>query len=301
MTMKKRIICLLGLLAGMLFLPASSAEAQQKPVVWVLATGGTLAGEGKAAMGSTYRPGVLSVDQILAGIPSLGKIAELRGEQFAQLGSQDMTEQIWLALAKRTQELLAREEVSGVVITHGTDTQEETAYFLHLTVRSPKPVVLTGAMHPSTDLGADGPRNLYNAVACAASPLAAGRGVMVLMDDQILSADDVTKVSTLGPGAFQNPSFGPLGRMLNGTPQFTRRSERRHTIRSEFDLSSIDSLPRVEVVSSYAGATSLFIRAAVQAGARGIVIAGVGNGNLSAEMLNAASSAHREEVAIVSS
>lgn len=288
----------------MLLLPTGAyaqGETPPKPTVWILATGGTIAGAADQASGSAYRAGVVPLEQVLGSVRGLDELAVIRAEQVIQIASQDMTPGIWLRLARRINALLAREEVAGVVVTHGTDTMEETACFLHLTIKSDKPVVLTGAMRPATALGADGPHNLYQAVACAVSPLARGRGVMTVMDGRILSADNLTKAGTLDTEVFENPEFGPLGRMYNDRPHFTRSPRGRHTLQSEFDVARLDSLPRVEVVGAYAGSTSLFIRAAVQAGSRGIVLAGVGNGNASAEMLNAAESARRSGVAIVRS
>ncbi len=288
-------------LCGSLVPERLRAAEPDKPVVWVLATGGTIAGQGESQVASAYKPGTLRVETLLNAIPEIAEVAEVRAEQFAQIASQDMDVATWLRLAKRINALLQEPQVAGVVVTHGTDTQEETAYFLNLTVKSEKPVVMASAMRPPSALGADGARNLYQAIVCAGSAQAVGQGVMIVMDDKIIGADDATKVSTLEAGAFQDPDFGPLGLIYNGRPIFSRHSLKRHTAQSEFDVSELDSLPRVEVVSSYAGATALFIHAAVQAGARGIVIAGVGNGNMSAEMLNAAASAREQGVAIVRS
>lgn len=294
------------LLVGLFSSPAVRAQndakhPQAKPVVWVLATGGTIAGQGESQVASAYKPGAVRVEELLKAVPEIASVADVRAEQVAQIASQDMDVATWLRLAARINELLRDPAVAGVVVTHGTDTQEETAYFLNLTVKSAKPVVMAAAMRPPSALGADGSRNLYNAVVCAASPLSVGQGVMIVMDDKIIGADDATKTNTLDVGAFQDPDFGPLGIVYNSQPVFTRKSLKRHTSRSEFDVSGLDSLPRVEVISSYAGAKALFVHAAVQAGARGIVIAGVGNGNMSAEIQNAAESARQQGIAVVRS
>ncbi|MCL2502989.1 MAG: type II asparaginase [Bacteroidales bacterium] len=283
-----------------LLLSTSLITAQtQKPVVYILATGGTIAGTGSSSTAAQYRPGNLGVDQLLAAVPELSDIAEVKGEQVVNISSQDMTTQIWLRLANRINEILLQENVAGVVITHGTDTQEETAYFLNLTVKSHKPVVLTGSMRPSTALSADGPRNLYNAVACAVSPESKGQGVMLLMDDRILSADDLTKTHTLNVSTFQSPNYGPIGYMYDGKPIFVRNSHKRHTIQSEFDIATFVDLPRVEIIMGYAGANELFIRAAIQAGVKGIVYAGVGNGNPPTLAREALTQASREGIAVV--
>jgi len=263
----------------LLFAPCVAQPQPQKPVVYILATGGTIAGTGASSTAANYKPGELGVAQLLSAVPELSDIATVKGEQVVNISSQDMTTQIWLRLSKRINELLAMEETAGVVVTHGTDTQEETAYFLNLTVKSDKPVILTGSMRPSTALSADGPRNLYNAVACAIAPESQGQGVLLVMDDRILSADDVTKTHTLNVSTFQSPNYGPVGYLYGGKPFFTRSSQKRHTLQSEFDVSALDDLPKVMVIMGYAGADDLFIQSAIQADAKGIVYAGVGNGN----------------------
>jgi L-asparaginase len=165
------------------FAPASHAVGKQgKPNIVILATGGTIAGSGEAT-GHGYTSGQFNVDDLIKAVPGLDKLATLRGEQIANIGSQDMNDEVWLKLARRVNELTAMPDVAGIVITHGTDTIEETAYFLNLVVKSRKPVVLTAAMRPSTALSADGPLNFYNAVAVAANKDAAGRGVLVVVND----------------------------------------------------------------------------------------------------------------------
>jgi L-asparaginase len=278
------------------------AWAQPKPVVYILATGGTIAGTGDSEVGSAYTAGAVSVDQMLSAVPEILDLAEIRGEQLVSIGSQDMNDSVWLALARRTNELLARPEVTGLVITHGTDTQEETAYFLNLTVHSAKPVILVGSMRPSTAISNDGPRNIYNAVATAIDPSSVGRGVMQVMNDVILGAEDLSKTNTLRVETFQNPNYGQLGIVYNGKPIYTRRTLKRHTVDSEFDVSGLTSLPRVEIVLSYSNATALFVEAAVNAGAQGIVVAGVGNGNMTTAMQQALAGARMEQgVAVVRS
>ncbi len=281
---------------------ALGAAQGAKPVIYILATGGTIAGVGSSEVGSSYKAGAVSVDQMLSAVPEILDIAQIRGEQVANIGSQDMNTETWLKLSKRVNEVLAMPETAGVVITHGTDTQEETAYFLNLTVRSDKPVVMVGSMRPSTAISADGPRNIYNAVCCAVDPQSKGRGVTVVMDDQILSADDLSKTNTLNGGTFQNPNFGHLGIVYNGKPIYTRSSLKRHTSSSEFDVRDMDALPRVEIILSYSNATRLFVDAAVAAGAKGLVVAGVGNGNMTTEMQNALAEVHKSKnIAVVRS
>lgn len=298
--MKNSILRLLAV-AVFALLAIGAACAQDKPTVYILATGGTIAGTGESETGSSYTAGSITVDQLLSAVPQVLSIADIKGEQVANIGSQDMNSQVWLTLAHRVNELLSQPDVAGIVITHGTDTQEETAYFLNLTTRSDKPVVLVGSMRPSTAMSADGPRNLYNAVVTAAAPESRGRGVMVVMDDVILGADDLEKTNTLRVGTFENPNYGELGIVYNGRPYFTRESVKRHTVDSEFDVTGLSELPRVEIILSYADATPLFVDAAVGAGAEGIVVAGVGNGNMTTAMMDALADARREGVAVVRS
>lgn len=291
---------ILAVTAAVLFISVS-AYAKGKPVVYILATGGTIAGQSATAVTAGYKSGAVGVEQLVEAVPQLSEIAEVRGEQVVNIGSQDMNTQVWLTLAKRVNELLAMDETDGVVITHGTDTMEETAYFLNLVVKSNKPVVLVGSMRPSTAISADGPRNLYNAVACAASPISYARGVMAVMDDKILGADDLAKTHTTSVGTFMNPNYGELGIMYDGKPYFSRETEKRHTVKSEFDVTGMTELPRVEIILSYSNATRLFIDAAVKAGTKGIVIAGVGNGNMTTDIQDALAEAHKNGLSVVRS
>ena len=175
---------------------SSMSFAADLPNIKVLATGGTIAGAGQAATESSYTSGQVGVDQLVAAVPEIKNLADISGEQVVNIGSQDMNNEVWLKLSKRVNELLAQDDVDGIVITHGTDTMEETAYFLNLTVKSQKPVVLTGAMRPATAVSADGPLNLYNAVAVAADPAAANRGVLVVMNDRIHGAHAASAFSS---------------------------------------------------------------------------------------------------------
>ncbi len=167
----------------------------QKPRIAILATGGTIAGAGDASEYG-YKAGAFNIEDLIKAVPQLNELAELTGEQVASIGSQDMNDRVWLDLAARTNKLLSTSDVHGVVITHGTDTMEETAYFLNLVVKSDKPVVLVGSMRPATAISADGPANLYDAVATAADPGARGRGVLVVLNDEIHAARNVTKTNT---------------------------------------------------------------------------------------------------------
>src|SRR4051812_27033367 len=183
----------LSLITTIAMLGVSSAGAAGKPKVIILATGGTIAGASASQTDAGYKSGAVAVDTLIAAVPQLKDIANVSGEQVASIGSQDMNDAVWLKLAKKINEVLGKPDVAGVAVTHGTDTMEETSYFLTLTVKSDKPVVLTGSMRPSTAMSADGPLNIYNAVAIAADPNAKGRGVLVATDDDIHSAHDIVK------------------------------------------------------------------------------------------------------------
>lgn len=248
----------------------------------ILATGGTIAGSAAAVEESlSYMAATLSIDRLIEEIPAVRKIACITGEQVAQLDSADLEPSLWLLLARRVNTLLQSDEVDGVVITHGTDTLEETAYFLQLTVKSRKPVVVVGAMRPATAMSHDGCKNLFDAVALAASEAACGHGVLVCLNDTINSGRDVTKTSTMLPNAFVAPDLGCLGYMQGTTPMFYRQQVREHTMATEFDITGVAALPRVDIVYSYAGYDAAAARGLAEAGAKGIVHAGMGNGNMS--------------------
>jgi L-asparaginase len=262
----------------------SRVAAQAKPslpTIVVLATGGTIAGAAASDVQAGYTAGQVGVEQLIAAVPQAKKIATLRGEQISNIGSQDMNDEVWLKLANRVNALAAMPDVAGIVITHGTDTIEETAYFLNLVVKSKKPVVMTAAMRPATALSADGPLNFYNAVAVAADKDAAGRGVLVVINDWIHGASSLTKTSTTAVQTFLSPLSGLIGTVAYGKTEFNRGPIGRHTADSEFSLDGVTALPRVDIVMAYENMDGALIDAAATAGAKGVVIAGVGNGNLS--------------------
>ncbi|KAK48970.1 L-asparaginase [Caballeronia jiangsuensis] len=268
------------------------------PRIAVLATGGTIAGSaGDASKTAGYKAGVVGVDKLLDAVPALGTVARIHAEQIASIDSKDMSAALWTTLSSRIDELLAQDDIDGVVVTHGTDTLEETAYLLHLTVKSAKPVVLTAAMRPSTALSADGPLNLLNAVTVAASKDAAGKGVLVAVNNQIHSARDVTKTSTYAVDAFRSPETGVLGFVQDGRVEFQRLVVRPHTVASEFSVTG--QWPMVEIVASYADASRVMVDALVAAGVRGIVVAGTGNGSMHATLTQALADAVSHGVAVV--
>jgi L-asparaginase type II len=266
-------------------LVAFSVHAQKLPNVMVLATGGTIAGTGASSTTTVgYTAATVGVQQLINAVPELTKVANVTGEQVFQIASESMTNEHWLALAKRVNTLLAQPNVDGIVVTHGTDTLEETAYFLNLVVKSRKPVVLVGAMRPSTALSADGPINLYNAVILAGSPEAVGKGVLVALNDQIQSARDVSKTNTSTPDSFRTPELGLLGYMQGNKAYFYRTSTRKHTVETEFDISNIQALPQVDIVYGYANMNDVALNAFIAAGAKGIIHAGPGDGSLAAKV-----------------
>ena len=224
---------------------------QSLPTVVVLATGGTIAGAAGSDVQAAYKSGQVGVDQLLAAVPQTKKIATLRGEQISNIGSQDMNDEVWLKLARRVNELAAMSDVTGIVITHGTDTIVETAYFLNLVVKSRKPVVLTAAMRPSTALSADGPLNFFNAVAVAANKDASGRGVLVVVNDWIHGASSLTKTSTTAVQTFLSPVRGLIGTVAYGEVEFYRGPVGRNTVNSEFSLEGVTALPRVDIIMAY--------------------------------------------------
>ena len=293
----KRLLSACILSVAGLSMPALAA----KPAVSILATGGTIAGSAETQTQAGYTSGQVGVDTLLAAVPQLAELANVTGEQVASVGSQDMNDAIWLQLASRVNDLASSSDVAGIVITHGTDTIEETAYFLNLTVASRKPVVLTAAMRPSTALSADGPLNIFNAVAVAADPDAAGRGVLVVANDDIHGARAITKTHTTDVQTFQSPERGLIGTSLYGVNTFYRQPYRAHTDASEFSLKGVEALPRVDVLYMHANFSADIIDSAVENGARGLVIAGVGNGNMTGEALEALKRAVKKGVVVVRS
>ncbi len=271
------------------------------PVVVVLATGGTIAGQACRA-GSTveYRAGTLGVECLLEAVPGLFGVARLRGEQIANVGSQHMTEAIWLRLAAAAGRALADPGVDGVVVLHGTDTLEETAYFLDLVVGGAKPVVVTGAMRPADAPSADGPMNILNAVRLAGNAGARGLGVLVALNDRIHAARDVVKSDTLDLAAFQSAGGGMLGRLVDGRPLFRRRPADR-SAGPVFRLAGLTALPRVEIIYGHAGQRRDLVDAAVAAGASGLVHAGVGMGHVHQAVRAAFVEAMRRGVRVVCS
>jgi L-asparaginase len=293
----RALLALFGLVAIM---AAAQAQTAALPHVTILATGGTIAGSGATSTTTVgYTAATVGVDALIKAVPELQKVAQVNGEQVFQIASENMSNGEWLTLAKRVNALLAKPDVDGIVITHGTDTLEETAYFLDLVVKSRKPVVLVGSMRPSTALSADGPINLYNAVLTAGSQDAIGKGVLVVMNDQIQAARDVTKTNTTTPDTFKTTELGMLGYVVGNQPHFYRASLRKHTVDTEFDVSKLDALPQVDIAYTYANVGPTVVNALVGAGARGLIHAGVGDGSLPSKVRPALSAAREKGVVIV--
>ncbi|MDQ0245060.1 L-asparaginase [Bacillus fengqiuensis] len=273
------------------------------PNIKVLATGGTIAGTGSTSTQTTgYQAGVLTPDQLIEAVPALKDTANISAEQVARIDSgTSNTNAVMVKLAKEVQKELDDPKCDGIVITHGTDTMEETAYFLNLTVHSDKPIIMVGSMRPSTSLSADGPLNLYNAVVLAGSKEARGKGVLISMNGKIGSARDIFKTNTTDVDAFDNPELGYLGFMQGDKPHFYNLPIKKHTTESEFDIRHIneDNLPRVDIVYSHANDDRVMVDAAVAAGAKGIIHAGTGNGSIHEKTLPGLQDAVKKSVAVV--
>jgi L-asparaginase type II len=295
----------LFILLGLLLLLASAARAQPdapRRHVVILATGGTIGGTGATSTTTVgYTAATVGVDTLIKSVPELAKVADVSGEQVFQIASESMTNANWLTLAKRVNTLLAQPDVDGIVITHGTDTLEETAYFLDLVVKSRKPVVLVGSMRPSTALSADGPLNLYNAVQVAASQEAIGKGVLVVMNDQINAAREVTKTNTTTPDTFKATELGMLGYVQGSRVAFYRQSTRKNTVDTEFDVSNLTTLPAVDISYTYVNVPPTAINAFVASGDAGLIHAAVGDGSIPAQLKPALVAARKKGVIIVRS
>lgn len=267
---------------GILLLLGVNMATFAKPNIVILATGGTIAGEAKSDLATTgYQAGSLGIEVLINAVPELKNIANISGEQVANIDSSNMTDEIWLTLANKINSLLSSSNVDGIVITHGTDTMEETAYFLNLVIKSNKPIVLTGAMRPATAMSADGPKNLYNAVCLAGDKNARNKGVMVAMNDKIYSAREVSKTHTLNVETFKSPNNGEIGYIVDGKAFFNSLSIKPHTKDSPFSVKGLKELPKVDIVYTYSNdGSKVAVEAFLNAGTKGLVVAGSGAGNI---------------------
>ena len=288
-------------LAVVILVPVQGGLGQAKKNIVILATGGTIAGAAASGTQAGYTSGQVGIDTMVNAVPGIKDLANLKGEQISNVGSQDMSFEIMLKLAKRINELTSSGAADGIVITHGTDTMEETAYFLNLTAKTDKPVVLVGSMRPSTAVSADGPLNLYNAVAVAADPKSQNRGVLVIMNDHIHAAHSLTKMSTTDVQTFNSPLRGLVGVVAYGKSDFYNTPPWKHTSESEFDVSGVTKLPRVDIIFADVDMSPDLIDDSVRDGAKGIVIAGVGNGNMTKAAVDACARAVKQGVVVVRS
>lgn len=269
-----------ALTLALTFMAPMSVWAKNNVVV--VATGGTIAGAGASSTNSaTYTAAKVPVDALLNAVPQIQNLANVTGIQALQVASESITDKELLSLARQINDLLKKPDVNGVVITHGTDTMEETAFFLSLVIHSDKPIVLVGSMRPSTAMSADGPLNLYSAVALAADESAKGKGVMVLMNDSIFAARDVTKTINIHTNAFAS-QWGALGSLVEGKAYWFRNSAKRFNNRSEFNIEQIqgDKLPLVQIVYGSGNMLPDAYDAYAKAGAKAIIHAGTGNGSV---------------------
>lgn len=280
---------------------AGTPAISGKPHVVVLATGGTIAGAGASAANSaTYTAAKVPVEQLLQAVPQIHDVATVTGEQVMQIASESFTNEALLQLARRVNELVKQPDVDGIVITHGTDTLEETGFFLNLTVKTDKPIVLVGSMRPSTAISADGPLNLLGAVSTAASQDAYGKGVLVAMNDSIDSARDVTKSTNIKTNAFSS-QWGPLGMVVEKKTYWFRTPVKRHTNGSEFNIENIQELPAVEIVYGYGNVPVTALDALGQSGVKAIVHAGTGNGSVANRIVPKLNELRQQGVIVVRS
>lgn len=277
------------------------ATAQNLPRVIVLSTGGTIAGQQPNTDKAGYVSGKIPIEELLKNIPSITQKAIVQGEQIASIGSFDMTVAIWLKLARRINEIFAKNEADGVVITHGTDTQEETAYFLNLTVQSEKPVVITGSMRPATAISADGSKNLYDAIIVASDISSKGKGVLLCFNETIYDAKNVVKTSTTNVNAFSSPNTGALGQVYDSKVFYNTPTVNRRSGSMAFDVSKLDSLPSVEIVYAYADASNVAINAFIDNNVAGIIIAGTGGGSFDKAILESVKNAVKKGIPVVRS
>ena len=267
-----------------------------KPLVVILATGGTIAGTAAAATDTTgYQAGALGVEALVAGVPALAE-HRLESEAVAAIDSKDMDEATWQRLGRRVAHHLARPEVAGIVVTHGTDTLEETAYFLQRVLAPAKPVVLTAAMRPASALSPDGPANLLDAVTVAQAPGACG--VSVVFAGAAWAAVGLRKVHTLQTGAFAGSDCGPVARLEGGVLRQFRAWPEGVALGLERIAAEPSTWPRVEIVMNHAGADGRVVDDAVIAGTAGLVVAGTGHGTVSARMEQALARARGEGVRV---
>ena len=278
--------------------------AGERPRVRIVATGGTIAGIGPHRLDYMLYPESgkkLTISESLARIPEVEEIAEVQGEDFSSVGSTSVGPVEWIAMAQRINRIFREDTgVSGVVVTHGTATLEETSYFLHLTVKSTKPVVLTGAMRPPSALSSDADINLLDAVRVSACADASGKGVLTVLNNEVQSAREVTKANTFRVETFRPNELGFLGYVdSDGEVVFYRSPTRKHTTATPFDVAGVEALPRVDIVYAYAGADGLLVDAVRRNRSDGLVLAGFGSGTYPPAVLEAGAQAVSDGIPVV--
>lgn len=271
---------------------------REKANIVVIGTGGTIAGRGETSFNtSAYACSVLTIDEILSAIPNVSALANLRAEQLLQTGSENFNNEHLLLIGKRVSEVLKQDDVDGVILTHGTDTIEETAYFLNLTIKSVKPVVVVGAMRPPSAMSSDASLNLYDAIAVASHPSSRGKGTLVVVNDEIHTARDVVKTNSFKLEAFRSP-YGALGYVVEGQPRYYRGPSRDHTIGTQWSIDDLEALPKVDIVYAY-GALEHELIGTLASDARGLIYAGTGNGNIAEHMVGPLVEATRRGLHVV--
>src|SRR3954451_3505306 len=279
---------------------AAKVDAQSARIC-LLATGGTIAGAQAKPGDYGYKTGAFDVQDLISAVPNLSKLAVITGEQVVNIGSQDMNDEVWLKLANRLNAVLSSPEYDAAVITHGTDTLEETSYFLSLVNHSDKPVVMVGSMRPATAISADGPGNLYNAVAAAADSGARGRGVLVALNDQLDYARNVSKTNTSNVQTFVSLNRGPAALVNTGKITWFQPMDKKHGSASAFSIEGLTKLPRVDILYAYPNMSVGLIDAAIRDGAQGLVNAGVGDGNMTQPALDRLAQAAKSGTVVVRS
>ncbi|HTI16974.1 MAG TPA: asparaginase [Trinickia sp.] len=271
---------------------------REKPNIVVIGTGGTIAGRGETSSNTaSYDCSVLTVNEILSSIPEVSSLANLRAEQLLQTGSENFNNEHLLKIGKRISEVLKDDDVDGVILTHGTDTIEETAYFLHLTLKSVKPVVVVGSMRPPSAMSSDASLNLYNAISVAVHPTSRAKGTLVVANDEIHTARDVTKANSFKLEAFRSP-YGALGYVVEGQPRYYRMPWRDHTVSTQWAIDDLEALPKVDIIYAY-GALDERVIDTVASDARGLIYAGTGNGNVALHIVAPLVAAARNGVHVV--
>ncbi|CAN1575034.1 AnsB L-asparaginase/archaeal Glu-tRNAGln amidotransferase subunit D [Flavobacteriaceae bacterium] len=292
----KKIVLLFLVCFTVLQIQAQDKITKTSPRIMILATGGTIAGSGESSTKSAYTAGKVPIDDLLNAVPQIHNYGKITGEQVASIGSQDMNVVTWLKLSNRINQIFKENLADAIVLTHGTDTQEETAYFLKLTVMYDKPVVVVGSMRPSTAMSQDGNRNLLDAVMVAANPKSQGKGVIVAMNEKIFDPRDVTKSSSTNLETFLSRNFGPIGLIYDGKVNYYYQSLKNPS--KKFDVSKLTSLPQVEIVYGYADANPITVTGLLNASVKGLIYDGMGNGNFNAPVGKALAEASKNGILI---